>query len=60
MVSVNLIFLNFCLRFIYLESFNSSRVLLGAEKSFVFTFDKESVGLHRSVQLSHLTPVRTS
>ena len=33
------------------------RVLLGAEKSFVFDFSENSVTLRRGIQLSHLTPV---
>ena len=35
----------------------SSRLLLGAEDSFVYTVGQEGVGVRRGVQLSHLTPV---
>lgn len=35
------------------------RVLLGAEKSFVFIFDGDAVTVRKGVQLSHLTPVST-
>lgn len=33
------------------------RVLLGAEKSFVYVFSTEGVAPRREVQLAHLTPV---
>lgn len=38
----------------------SLRVLLGAEKSFVFDISEDSVTLRRGIQLSHLTPVNFS
>ena len=33
------------------------RVLLGAEKSFVYVFNGDCVCLRRGIQLAHLTPV---
>ena len=36
---------------------SDDRVLLGAEKSFVYTFEEEGISVRRDIQVSHLTPV---